>query len=127
MKFSRTKRCQSAHIYSVAEIPLFIILEKNDLLIVNNDEGPVILVTHRGVKEYTGRVPENKREAKIMEVELIDLTQSDCFGEEKTLLFIQTITVKYKVDYTKHGTPLFIRVHKTVPFNYRHIYKSASS
>ena len=44
-------------------------IRKIDLLIVNNDEGPVILVTHRGVKEYKGRVPENKREAKIMEVE----------------------------------------------------------
>ena len=92
-------------------------IRKIDLLIVNNDEGPVILVTHRGVKEYKGRVPENKREAKIMEVELIDLTQSDCFGEEKTLLFIQTITGKeYKVDYSKHETPLFIKVHQDSAF-----------
>ena len=92
-------------------------IRKVDLLIVNHEDGPVVLVTHRGVKEYTGRVPENKREAKIMEVELIDLTQSDCFGEEKTLLFVQTINSKeYKVDYTKHNTPLFIRVHQDNAF-----------
>lgn len=92
-------------------------LRKFDLLIVNNEDGPVILVNHRGVKEYTGKVPENKREAKVMEVELIDLTMGDCFGEEKTLLFIQTISGKeYKVDYTKHKTPLFIRIHQDNAF-----------
>ena len=92
-------------------------LRKIDLLIVNREDGPVVLVNHRGVKEYTGRVPENKREAKTMEVELIDLTMGECFGEEKTLLFIQTINGKeYKVDYTKHGSPLFIRIHQDSAF-----------
>lgn len=88
-------------------------IRKLDLIIVNGEERPPVIVTHKGVKKYTGRVPENKREAKMMDAELVDITQGDLFGDEKTLLFIQTINGKeYKVDYSKDDTPLFIKIHQ---------------
>ena len=88
-------------------------LRKFDLLILNGDDNPPILVTYKGIKEYTGKIPENKRDAKLMDMELIDVTLSDSFGEEKILLFIQTLNGKeYKIDYSKAGTDLFIRIHQ---------------
>lgn len=92
-------------------------IRKVDLLVMNGEDQPLILVTHRGIKEYTGKVPENKREAKQMDLELLDVTSIDLFGEEKTLLFVQTINGKeYKVDYSKYGTPLFIKIHQENAF-----------
>ncbi len=90
-------------------------LRKLDLIVLNGDDGdrPPIIVTHKGVKRYNGRVPENKREAKMMDAELVDVTLGEVFGEEKTLLFIQIINGKeYKVDYSKHDTDLFIKIHQ---------------
>jgi hypothetical protein len=50
-------------------------------------------------------------------MELVDLTSIDIFGEEKILLFVQTINGKeYKVDYSKHGTSLFIKIHQENAF-----------
>ncbi|GGO67247.1 hypothetical protein [Bowmanella pacifica] len=88
-------------------------LRKFDLLVLNGDDNPPILVTHKGIKEYTGNVPESKRDAKLMDMELLDVTLGDFFGEEKILLFIQTLNGKeYKIDYSKVGTELFIRIHQ---------------
>lgn len=88
-------------------------VRKLDLIVLNGEDRPPVIVTHKGVKAYTGRVPENKREAKMMDAELVDVTMSDLFGDEKTLLFIQTINGKeYKVDYSKSDTPLFIKIHQ---------------
>jgi hypothetical protein len=48
---------------------------------------------------------------------MLNLTGTEVFGEEKILLFVQTINGKeYKVDYSKHGTSLFIRVHQENAF-----------
>ena len=92
-------------------------IRKLDLLVVNGEDQPPIVVTHKGIKEFTGKVPENKREAKAQDFELVDLTSIDVFGEEKTLLFVQTINGKeYKVDYSKRGTPLFIKIHQENAF-----------
>lgn len=92
-------------------------IRKVDLLILNGDDSPAVLVTHKGLKEYTGPIPDNKREAKQMDMELVDVTLGDVFGDEKTLLFVQTLNGKeYKVDYSKHGTPLFIKVHQDSAF-----------
>jgi hypothetical protein len=75
------------------------------------------LVTHKGIKEYTGKVPDNKREAKSQDMELVDLSSTEIFSEEKILLFVQTINGKeYKVDYSKVGTSLFIKVHQDNAF-----------
>jgi hypothetical protein len=92
-------------------------IRKLDLLILNGDEQPPILVTHKGIKVYTGTIPDNKRDAKQQDMEMLDVTSIDVFGEEKTLLFIQTINGKeYKIDYSKHGSSLFIKVHQENAF-----------
>ncbi|MDU0354497.1 hypothetical protein RS130_11620 [Paraglaciecola aquimarina] len=92
-------------------------IRKLDLLVINGDDQPPVLVTHKGIKEYTGVVPDNKRDAKLLDMEMLDVTNIDIFGEEKTLLFVQTINGKeYKIDYSKHGTPLFIKIHQENAF-----------
>lgn len=92
-------------------------VRKFDLLVVNGDEDPPVLVTYKGIKLYEGRVPDNKRDAKMMDMELVDITSSEIFGDEKTLVFIQTLNGKeYKVDYSKAGTEMFIKVHQDSAF-----------
>lgn len=92
-------------------------IRKVDLLIINGEDHPPIVVTHKGIKEFTGKVPDNKREAKALDLEMVDVTSIDVFGEEKTLLFVQTINGKeYKVDYSKRGTSLFIKIHQENAF-----------
>ncbi len=88
-------------------------IRKFDLLVINGDDAPPIVVTFRGIKEYEGKVPDNKREAKMMDMELVDLTSGEEKGKKKTLIFIQTLSGKEdKIDYSKAGTPMFIRVHQ---------------
>lgn len=92
-------------------------LRKLDLLIINGEDYPAVVVTHKGIKEFAGKVPDNKRDAKLQDMELVDLTSIDVFCEEKILLFVQTINGKeYKVDYSKHGTSLFIKIHQENAF-----------
>jgi hypothetical protein len=92
-------------------------IRKLDLLIINGEDNPSIVVSHKGIKEFLQEVPYNKRDAKQLDLEMVQLTSSEVFGEEKTLLFVQTINGKeYKVDYSKHGTPLFIRIHQENAF-----------
>lgn len=92
-------------------------MRKLDLLILNGDDYPAIVVTHKGIKQYEGKIPDNKREAKMMDMELVDVTLGDVFGDEKTLIFIQTLNGKeYKIDYSKVGTPLFIKIHQDSAF-----------
>lgn len=62
-------------------------------------------------------MPCTKRDAKLQDMELVDLTSIDVFDEEKTLLFVQTINgKKYKVGYSKHNTSLFIKIHQENTF-----------
>ena len=92
-------------------------IRKLDLLIINGDDHPPVTVAHKGLKEYIGKIPENRREAKMMDMELVDVTSGDVFGDEKTLLFVQTLNGKeYKVDYSKVGTSMFIKVHQDSAF-----------
>lgn len=92
-------------------------IRKFDLLILNGEDNPQVLVSHKALKEYTGKIPENKRDAKMMDMELVDVTLTEVFGDEKTLIFVQTLNGKeYKIDYSKQGTPLFIRVHQDNAF-----------
>lgn len=87
--------------------------KKLDLVIINGDSDPVIIVTRNGVKIFTEQVPANRVEAKERYMELVDIGSSDVFGESKTLLFVQALNNKeYKIDYTKVNTELFIRVHQ---------------
>jgi hypothetical protein len=92
-------------------------IRKLDLLIVNGEDNPSIVVSHKGIKEFLQEIPYNKRDAKQLDLEMVQLTSAEVFGEEKTLLFVQTINGKeYKVDYSKYGTPLFIRIHQENAF-----------
>lgn len=92
-------------------------VRKLDLLIINGDDKPPIIVTYRGIKEYDGKIPDNKRDAKMMDMELVDLSAGDVFGDEKTLLFVQTLNGKeYKVDYSKANTSMFIKIHQDSTF-----------
>lgn len=92
-------------------------VRKLDLLIINGDDKPPIIVTYRGIKEYEGKIPDNKRDAKMMDMELVDLSAGDVFGDEKTLLFVQTLNGKeYKVDYSKSNTSMFIKIHQDSTF-----------
>jgi hypothetical protein len=92
-------------------------IRKLDLLIINGEDHPAVVVTYKDIKEFTRKVPDNKRDAKLQDMELVDLTTIEVFGEEKTLLFVQTINGKeYKVDYSKHGTALFIKIHQENAF-----------
>jgi hypothetical protein len=92
-------------------------IRKLDLLVVNGEDNPPLIVTFKSIKEYTGKVPDSKRDAKLKDLELVDVTNIDVFGEEKTLLFIQTINGKeYKIDYSKYGRPLFIKIHQENAF-----------
>ncbi|MCS4308500.1 hypothetical protein M2404_002857 [Rheinheimera pacifica] len=87
--------------------------KKLDLVIVNDDGDPVIVVTRHGVKVFTETVPANKADAKERYMEVVDISSSDVFSEVKTLLFVQAINNKeYKIDYSKAGTELFIRIHQ---------------
>ena len=87
--------------------------KKLDLVIVNNETDPVVIVSRTGVKIFTEEVPANRVEAKERYMDLVDIGSSDVFGETKTLLFVQALNNKeYKIDYTKVGTDLFIRVHQ---------------
>ncbi|WP_297824009.1 hypothetical protein [uncultured Paraglaciecola sp.] len=92
-------------------------IRKLDLLIINGDDNPAVVVTHKGIKKFVGEVPDSKRNAKLQDMELVDLTNIEVFGEEKTLLFIQTINGKeYKVDYSRHSSSLFIKIHQENTF-----------
>lgn len=88
-------------------------IRKLDLLVTNGDDNPPILVTYKGIKQFEGKMPDNKREAKMMDMELVDVTTSEVFGDEKTLVFVQTLNGKeYKIDYSKTGTSMFIKIHQ---------------
>lgn len=87
--------------------------KKLDLVVINGDNDPVVLVSRTGVKMFDEPVPANRIEAKERYMELVDIGSSDVFGEAKTLLFVQALNNKeYKIDYSKVGTDLFIRVHQ---------------
>jgi hypothetical protein len=90
---------------------------KVDLLIVNSRQDPVLMVMHNGIELYKGQVPENKLEAKRMDVAKVDIGSPEVFGDYRRLLFIQTLNNKeYKVDYSKQGTEYFITVHQESTF-----------
>lgn len=87
--------------------------KKLDLIVINNESDPVVIVSRTGVKIFTEEVPANRVEAKERYMDIVDIGSSDVFGETKTLLFVQALNNKeYKIDYTKIGTDLFIRVHQ---------------
>ncbi|MCQ8878909.1 hypothetical protein NQT69_12925 [Pseudoalteromonas shioyasakiensis] len=87
--------------------------KKLDLVIVNSEIHPKIKVTQNGLEPFKEDLPRNRREAKERYLEMVYIDSVDVFGEEKRLLFIQALDGKeYKVDYSKVGTKLFVRIHQ---------------
>lgn len=87
--------------------------KKFDLVIVNGDNHPKIRVTAFGLQPFKESLPRNRREAKERYLEVVQIGSPDVFGEEKQLLFLQALDGReYKVDYSKIGTKLFVRVHQ---------------
>jgi len=86
--------------------------KKIDLLVVNGAH-PVAIVSHTGIALYNGIMPQKRAEAKKAYQEVVDVSTTEVFGEEKTLVFIQALDNKeYKLDYSKVGTASFIKVHQ---------------
>jgi hypothetical protein len=46
-------------------------IRKLDLLIINGDDNPAVVVTHKGIKKFIGEVPDSKRDAKLQDMELV--------------------------------------------------------
>lgn len=87
-------------------------VRKFDLLIINGSH-PVVIVSNRGIGVYKGDIPRKKSEAKKAYMDVVDVGAVEVFGEEKTLIFIQALDNKeYKIDYSKVGTPSFIKIHQ---------------
>ncbi|CAM3736361.1 MULTISPECIES: hypothetical protein [Pseudoalteromonas] len=87
--------------------------KKLDLVIVNSEIHPKIKVTQHGLEPFKEELPKNRREAKERYLEVVYITSVDIFGEEKRLLFIQALDGReYKIDYSKVGTKLFVRIHQ---------------
>jgi len=87
--------------------------KKLDLVIVNGENHPKIQVTVNGLIPFKDELPRNRREAKERYLEIVNIGSADIFGEVKRLLFIQSLDGReYKVDYSKIGTKLFVRIHQ---------------
>ncbi|MFT6087829.1 MAG: hypothetical protein ACI9UD_002932 [Glaciecola sp.] len=92
-------------------------LRKLDLLVINGRRDPVLLVMYNDIEIYEGKIPENKLEAKRMDMAKVDISSADNFSDYRPLLFIQTLNNKeYKIDYSKAGTDFFITVHQDSTF-----------
>ncbi|MCG7561973.1 MULTISPECIES: hypothetical protein [Pseudoalteromonas] len=87
--------------------------KKLDLVVVNGENHPKIKVTPTGLVPFKEELPRNRREAKERYLEVVHVASVDVFGEVKRLLFIQALDGReYKVDYSKIGTKLFVRIHQ---------------
>ena len=72
------------------------IIHKNrkfDLLIVNG-ENPVVIISNRGIGEYKGEIPRKRSEAKKVYQEVIDISSSECFGEENQCVITPNCQLK---------------------------------
>lgn len=87
-------------------------VKKFDLLIVNGDFD-VVIVSHRGIGIFKNPVPAKRSIAKKSYQDIVKISAPEVFGEEKTLLFVQSLDGReYKIDYSKAGTPSFIKIHQ---------------
>ena len=87
--------------------------KKFDLVLVNGDNHPKIKVTQHGLVPFKEELPKNRRDAKERYLEVMYISSPDIFSEERSLLFVQALDGKeYKVDYSKVGTKLFVRIHQ---------------
>ena len=92
-------------------------VRKYDLLIMNGRRDPMLLVMPNEIEIYTGEVPQNKRDAKRMHMERVEIASTDVFSDYRSMLFIQTLNNKeYKIDYGKANTEYFITIHQESTF-----------
>ena len=88
-------------------------VKKFDLLIVNGQH-PVVIVSHRGIGIYKGEIPAKRSIAKKAYQDVVNISSSEVFGEEKTLLLVQALDDReFQIDYTKVNTKMFISVHQS--------------
>ncbi len=88
-------------------------LKKLDLVIVNDEEDPILKVSHQGMSLFKQPLPKNRREAKERYLEIIYIAAPEVFSENKTLLFVQALDGReYKIDYSKKNTKQFVRIHQ---------------
>ena len=88
-------------------------IKKFDLLIINGDDAPIVIISHRGIGIYKGEIPEKRSLAKKAYLDIVQIDSGEVFSEEKTLLFIQALDGReYKIDYSKAGTTSFIKIHQ---------------
>ncbi|NQZ06405.1 MAG: hypothetical protein HRT35_04510 [Algicola sp.] len=87
--------------------------KKLDLLIVNDENDPILKVTHHGISLFKDDLPKNRRDAKERYLEVIYVAAQEIFSEPKTLLFLQSLDGReYKIDYSKKATKQFVKVHQ---------------
>ncbi len=87
--------------------------KKLDLVVVNGEDDPMIKVTKHGLEPFKEKLPKNRREAKERYLEMVYISAQDVFSETRRLIFIQALDGReYKVDYSKVGTKLFVRIHQ---------------
>lgn len=87
--------------------------KKYDLVIVNGENHPRIRATLNGLVPFKEELPRNRREAKERYLEIVYISSPDVFSEERSLIFVQSLDGReYKVDYSKVGTKLFVRIHQ---------------
>jgi len=87
--------------------------KKLDLVVVNGEHHPKIKVTQHGLEPFKESLPKNRREAKERYLEVVYVPTQDVFSEVKQLIFIQSLDGReYKIDYSKIGTKLFVRIHQ---------------
>lgn len=88
-------------------------IKKFDLLIINGDNNPVVIVSHRGIGIFKGKIPEKRALAKKAYQDIVQIESSEVFSEQKTLLFVQSLDGReYKIDYSKVDTNSFIKIHQ---------------
>lgn len=88
-------------------------IKKFDLLIINGDNNPVVIVSHRGIGIFKGKIPEKRALAKKAYQDIVQIESSEEFSEQKTLLFVQSLDGReYKIDYSKVDTNNFIKIHQ---------------
>jgi hypothetical protein len=88
-------------------------LKKLDLVIVNEEDDPILKVTHHGIALFKQPLPKNRRDAKERYLEIINISSQEVFSEPKTLLFVQSLDGReYKIDYSKKGSKDFVKIHQ---------------
>lgn len=87
--------------------------KKLDLVLVNDEDDPIIKISHQGLSLFKQSLPKNRREAKERYLEIIYIAAPEVFSESKTLLFVQALDGReYKIDYSKKDTKQFVRIHQ---------------